>query len=1214
MEPNGKSNRLLVAKTLTDARTRKHLSVRAAAKVAGVPPATVQGWLSGRYLPTPALRPNFERLIDALGVQREVESLLEDINPATHPRGDDDAPYVGLRPFGIRDAPIYFGRDAEATRLARFIVEQATPHGIVAVLGASGSGKSSLLAAGLIGTHCRPGGLLEERRGAVSTISRLDDPPDADLLVVDQFEEALLLDAPHREVLWARLASLSAERTVILAIRSKAFAELSEAPLMAATFSHPFIIQPMSDEELRESIIRPAEQRGVTVEPALFNAILRDVTPSRHRLGFDALPLLSNALLMTWSLGQGTVMRLTEYEQSGGLASAVQALAENTFAGLPETVHEAARGLFLKLVKVSDDVEFCTRVSRTELSATEQDVARHFVDARILVGGTHEIRVGHEALIRYWPRLAKWVNDARSDLEAREQLRASSELWIANDRAPEWLLPHGRLGLYEHLLTDPHKKTLLGATEQEFLTASRDNFTSMLDVERSRTRAFRRRGIAALAFAVVSLCLAVVSTFSLLHAQNVQKEAQSRHLAMRSYGMQHKDPNLQAQIALISEATARTTESTSALLDAASMDVPLRWLGPPSATLAINLEHRRLARLSGSGQVTLWATDQLDQPGASFVTDPATTLLAGTFVPTPDALLLAMGGTNAMRTLWDVTGEPRLVADFGSRERDVAVEAVAHDPVHQRLVTVLSSGTIEVWSMADPRRPALESTLPGTSRARAAVFAPDGARLYTSVTPGSISIWDMTGSTPHPLPSIGFDHISPSVAQTIALSPDGRFLAAGLADKHVVRFDLSEPEPRELSTLTEFTSYVNQVAFTPDSSTLIVGSSDFHTRVYDWHSGVMTRDLLSNAQVTGVALIDDRPVATIVDGSLRVWPAQARLFTATSGSVYQFATDSASNLVAGTASRGDTTMLWRVAETIERLPDAHAPEGIPLSAGTALTPDATHLFSGSRHGGIVHWPVAPDGAVGSPVHTPVFAEGGIAVLNLNREGTLMVAPHYIGLETALLGVADDGRLTVLARLATPQPQYASFNASSTLLQVGVGNGDIQLWDVRTPTSPTLVSSLPFESIPTASSFHPTEDIIAVGGESGEVTTWDVSDPSSPRLLATVGEPHSAINSLVFSPDGQSLVATSGDDQIWGWDLKRAEADPRFTLTASVGRPWDARYVSGTNLLVGGGTEGVRFWETDPAHARATLCRGLGDQLTPDEWSRHLPRVTPTPLC
>lgn len=1201
-----------VAGILSRGRELSRLSVRGAARIAGVPAATVQGWLSGRYLPTPALQPAFEQLAEALGVAEEIAAVWG-APFSSRARGGDNAPYMGLRPFTMADAGLYFGREAESARLARFILDSAPDQGIVVVLGASGSGKSSLLAAGLAARQCGPDGLLAGREPCLTGVRDLMACAGGDLIVVDQFEEALVLPESSQASLWRHVAGLGTRHTVVLGVRSRALEELSEVPELAVALSHPFVVAPMTEPEFREAVRGPARARGVVVEPALVDAILHDMGRDRGRMSLDVLPLLSNVLLVTWSLGHGGSMRLSDYQQAGGLAFAVQRLAEETYEHLTSDERQAARRLFLHLVQVVGDTAVCTRVNRDQLSDVELQVAIDFVRGRILVGDAHELGVGHESLIRSWPRLASWVDGVRSDLHAREHLRMGSRLWIEAEHADHSLLPVGRLPLLESFLTDPAKAALLGADERSFLEASRAHFDSVLEAERSVTRALRRRGIAAFALAFACLALATVAVLLAFRAVDIQRAAQSRQLAIRSYTLQDRDPNLRAQIALVGESISRTTESTSALLDAASADVPLRWLGPASASLAVSSEQGAVLRVSGLGRATLWRQGELlTSSGVSIQCDPDEGQLYGATFLDRSAETIIVGGVQGFRAVWDVAKEPTLLSVFGGG--DATIYALAADPTSTRVAAALSDGTVEVWGMDDPSHPQLLASLAVGSPVRAVTFTPDGRFLYAGGAAGQIVGWVNDGFSWAPTEPLVYADSSTAVTQTIAVSPDGHHMAAGLADKMVIRFELGEGVPQSSAPLTQFDSWINSVAFTPDSSTLMVGSSDLRARVVDWNSGETSRVLPANAAVTGVALVEGHPVVSLADGALWVWPPSTNTFDLTGSTVYQLAASQDGRWLAGALALGDRVVLWESSgPSPTRLEDALAPEGVALGAGTAMSPRGDWLIAGTRDGQIVAWRLS-NGRAGPPQVHRVLPEGNFAVLAASPDGTTFASLQYTGEQTVLWRIDSTGAVQVLATLETPHPQLASFNADGSLLQVGIGANAVLVFDVRDPAAPTLVSTVTVDSVPLSSAFDPnSRNALAIGTDGGAASVWDLSDVTHPRRVAYFADPHAPLNGVSFGVGGATLFAAAGDGRIWGWGLTSDSDGPLFALEAPGGQTWDVRPVGG-DRIASATTGMVRYLFTEPQQARADLCGRLGDGVTADEWQAFLPGVSKRRVC
>ncbi|MBB1502304.1 helix-turn-helix domain-containing protein [Propioniciclava sp. MC1683] len=395
-----------LAARLDSARRRKNLSIRAVARLVDVPAATVQGWLSGKHAPTPALRPQFERLVRALGLEGEVQPEWLDVDRALGTLRSGDTPYVGLRPYATTEERLFFGRDVEAARIATAVRHHAPTHGLVALVGPSGSGKSSLLAAGLVGRHCAPGGLLEHRRGRVLPVRDLTTHPDtgdADLIVLDQFEELLDLGA-DRDATLAAVVDLAARVTVVLGIRSDAYGRLAELGDLRDALERPILVQPMAPEEIRQAITGPAALRDVEVDPGLVELVLADTGAAEDpQATLTLLPLVSHALLMTWGAGSGQRMTVDDYRRAGGLSSAVENLADGIVASLSTEQRRTARALFMRMVGLLDDRAVRRPVALASLSTATLAVARPFVDARVLSTTETQLHISHDSVLRHAP-------------------------------------------------------------------------------------------------------------------------------------------------------------------------------------------------------------------------------------------------------------------------------------------------------------------------------------------------------------------------------------------------------------------------------------------------------------------------------------------------------------------------------------------------------------------------------------------------------------------------------------------------------------------------------------------------------------------------------------------------------------------------------------------------------------------------------------------
>ena len=235
----------------------------------------MQGWLNGKHFPVPALRRNYLRIVEELGLSAEAPADLwddawVDLQPNLRTRRP---PYLGLRPFGAGDRDLFFGRDAESLRLAEAVLERGgLGGGLVAVVGASGCGKSSLLAAGLVGTQT-VSGLLSGWTVSQAAVDDLSGPdlvtlgtPVPQLVVVDQFEDVLAQTEDARAQVMATLADLvGSGAVVVIGLRADAFAAATQEPVLIESLSRPFLVTALEQSEARAAIVGPAAVAGVTV-------------------------------------------------------------------------------------------------------------------------------------------------------------------------------------------------------------------------------------------------------------------------------------------------------------------------------------------------------------------------------------------------------------------------------------------------------------------------------------------------------------------------------------------------------------------------------------------------------------------------------------------------------------------------------------------------------------------------------------------------------------------------------------------------------------------------------------------------------------------------------------------------------------------------------------------------------------------------------------
>lgn len=445
------------ARSLRVLRTGAGLSIRDLARkleklaVNAPSTATLGGWFSGSHLPTPKLLPVIPLVLEVCGETdpdevRQWMAALGRVRLLPGPRPDSVPPYRGLAAYQPEDAEIFRGRDALIASLIELAARRHAAGGPVIVVGPSGSGKSSLLRAGLIPAvergHppfdaapwryalCTPGSrpLYELARqitllagGTPGTIAEklLEDPesagtllraPDAAgsrlLIVVDQFEEVFTADVDDDQKHAFIRASCSTAREpsdsrplVALGLRADFYLSAVGVPeLVQALQDSQLVVSTMSEAELRQAITEPIRKARLGIEDSLVELLLRELAPAgRPRSGAahepGTLPLLSHALLATWEHAKARTLTVEHYHETGGIRGGVAQTAEAAFTALQETQRDIARRLFVRLVRIEDGssdtrrkaplAELLGAYSGTE-AAGLQEVLDHFVVARLL--------------------------------------------------------------------------------------------------------------------------------------------------------------------------------------------------------------------------------------------------------------------------------------------------------------------------------------------------------------------------------------------------------------------------------------------------------------------------------------------------------------------------------------------------------------------------------------------------------------------------------------------------------------------------------------------------------------------------------------------------------------------------------------------------------------------------------------------------------------
>ena len=462
-------------------------------------------------------------------VALEQAILQQDPSLLTEPAPPEPSavcPYQGLMPYDIDDSDTFFGRDADLAAC----LERLSSVGVLAVVGPSGSGKSSLIRAGVAATYRRDGHRTvvvtpgAHPMDALTAIPRKGPIP---LLVVDQFEEAFSLCEDHdeRTRFFAALAEHAHSGKLVVALRADRMGELS-AYAAASRLIEPglFLLGAMAEEDLRAAIEGPARQAGLPIEPGLVDLLIREVEGVP-----GALPLLSHALRETWLRREGRTLTVEGYLATGGIRGAVAQSAEDVYERVDRDQHDAFRDLLLRLVIPTEEGEPVRSRLPRRLIATDDErdeLIELLVDARLVTSDDGVVELTHEALVRAWPRLQDWLEEDADGQRTLHHLAVAADVWEGMGRPGSELYRGVRLT--RALDWRERAAPQLTAVERDFLDASQAHADDKLRDAEQRAEREARIGRRARRLAVGLAGVLVLALFAAGLALSYQHDAAAR--------------------------------------------------------------------------------------------------------------------------------------------------------------------------------------------------------------------------------------------------------------------------------------------------------------------------------------------------------------------------------------------------------------------------------------------------------------------------------------------------------------------------------------------------------------------------------------------------------------------------------------------------------------------------------------------------------------
>lgn len=725
-------------------------------------------------------------------------------------------PYKGLRAFEEEDADDFFGRQALVQSILSRLQEDHPLSRFLAVVGPSGSGKSSVVKAGVIPairkelnwliTDMMPGPYPFEELAVA--LNQLADTPNPDLLnhialdkrgllrttrlalptaehvliVIDQFEEVFTLvhDTERARLFLDLLYQAVIDRNSPLHIIVTLRADFYDRPLLYPDFSELIkqrteVVTPLSASELERAIVGPVEQIGVRPEKGLVAAIVAEINEQP-----GALPLLQYALTELFDKRRNHHLELSTYRQLGGTLGALARRAEKIYERFSDEAQETTRQLFLRLITLGEGTEDTRRrISLSELYAIDDQILPGVLDAfdesRLLTFDADPltlqptVEIAHEAIIREWGRLRGWLDESRADIRRQRLLQHSAEQWLRADQDRSFLLSGTRLEQFEEWV----ERTTLILTKDEaaFLEASlaeRVRQVQLEAVRQAREADLERRSRRVLrALVGVFLMAALIASGMALFAFDERATAQdARDKEAQARATSQSNAEFTQALFLASEAQQALEEGDTDLAIALVMEA--YGLAPDASTVK-----RTLANVASIGGTQSVFTDSDD-------------IIADIALSQDRKLLVTAGFYTGTVSLWDVKSHQKLSEWQIFRQN--AANSLFIEQVDissdNRLIVVGgafngSGGQISLINVEDD---VIEALPQQSSSVMDVQFSTDGEYLASISLNSVVTLWNVsTGEKLHQVSERILTAEGHLLGHSIAFSPDGKMIAYTLS-------------------------------------------------------------------------------------------------------------------------------------------------------------------------------------------------------------------------------------------------------------------------------------------------------------------------------------------------------------------------------------------------------------------------------------------------
>jgi WD40 repeat protein/class 3 adenylate cyclase len=1103
---------------------------------------------------------------------------------------DGICPFKGLASFGVEDAAYFFGRE----RLVGELAARTVGAGLLGVVGPSGSGKSSVVLAGVVPSlaagllpgserwrhgSVRPGEhpMRELQSALVSSGFPVDgahDPLQAALqhldrdgrllLVVDQFEELFTTttEGAERDAFvqsLVRAATEEADRAiVVVTIRGDFYGHCAAHPQLAELLgANHVLVGPMGTEELRRAIELPARRVGLRVESTLTDALVAEVEDEP-----GGLPLLSTALVELWHLRRDGWLRMESHERTGGVRGAVARLAEASFNQLEGEQRDACRAILLRLVGQGEgDTAVRRRVPVDEFDRTApvDAVLGRFTEDRLITASDGVVEVAHEALIREWPRLRDWLQEDVQGRQIRGHITQASRQWAERDRDAAELYRGARLSATLDWAAGHGRE--LNELEREFLSASRE--AGELEAQRQRRTNRRLRGL--LAGVAVFLVVALVAGGLAL----VQ-----RGKARRSAAEARESATVALAKSLGAQAVVEPRLDTAMLLARESVELAVNGQTRSTFLSTLLRSPAAIGALFGDGNRPLQVSLSPDQRTLAIAENTGTILFRDTRTGTSAHPPIEGVDIPGMRFAPDGS---ILIARRDRQFRLATIEAV--DPSTGRVVKTL----------AIPKGPSSDPSLEPVG----SDFSADGRRLVVA-----FANRDDASATSY---VVQWDFGRAALAGPVISLPRGRLLTVGYAsgERRIVAVGtkawiLGAGSGRHLESFE--VAPAHSAAVSPTGGTVVLGYQDGSVTFLDMGSGHRTQGIgghSASVQSAGFTPDGKTAITTGDDRMVLLWEVAAHTeketFSGHGGRVLAQAV-SADGRTLYTASLDGTVLLWYLAgdRRFGRSFQAGASEDGPFAATphVAVSPDGGELAVGDAEGTVNLWDLRSLRRIDGWQAIP----GQVENLEFSPDGqSILVTGSAPGPDFSTRGFLRIERVTgsheTVVDFHPPFPvSWSTFGPGGKTVASSVfvfhpdrpNTGGWAVWDGSTGRLLTKRTDFPAGVLQVA--FSPSGTRLAVVMEDqrgerllGKAAIIDVPGGRVERIfeVGTLSPPLA----VDFSPDGTMFATGAWDGHVQFWDVDSG-AEIGRAVKASDGAVVSVRFAPDGRQVVAGGSDGT----------------------------------------